>query len=134
MNIVITTISPSIDAEIDPRFGRGAYFLVIDSDTLEWQAYPNPAVTASGGAGVQAAQVVVQHGAQAVISGDFGPNAYEALAAAGVQMFVAPTGESLTASELLARYQRGELKQVTAPTGPALHTPGAGRRGGRGRL
>lgn len=133
MNIVVTTISPSIDAEADSRFGRGAYFLVVDADTLEWQAYPNPAVTAPGGAGVQAAQFVVQRGAGAVISGDFGPNAYEALAAAGVQMFLAPAGESLTARELLARYERRELKQVTAPTGPGRYAPGAGRRGGRGR-
>jgi predicted Fe-Mo cluster-binding NifX family protein len=133
MKIAITTMSPSIDAQVDPRFGRGAYFLVVESDTLEWQAEANPAVNASGGAGVQAAQIVAQHGAQVAISGDFGPNAYEALTAAGVQMFLTPAGESLTASDLLARYQRGELKQVTGPTGPGHHT-GAGRRGGRGRL
>ena len=133
MKIVITTMSPNIDAQVDPRFGRGAYFLVVESDTLEWQAEANPAVNASGGAGVQAAQIVAQHAAQVAISGDFGPNAYEALAAAGVQMFLAPAGESLTVSEVLARYQRGELKQATAPTGPGHHT-GAGRRGGRGRL
>jgi predicted Fe-Mo cluster-binding NifX family protein len=133
MKIIITAIAPDIDAQVDPRFGRGAYFLVIDSDTLEWQAEANPAVNASGGAGVQAAQIVGQHGAQVAISGDFGPNAYEALAAAGVQMFLAPAGEPLTASEVLARYQGGELKQVTGPTGPGHHT-GAGRRGGRGRL
>jgi predicted Fe-Mo cluster-binding NifX family protein len=133
MNIVITTISPSIDAEVDPRFGRGAYFLVVDSDTLEWQAYPNPAATASGGAGVQAAQIVAQHGAQVAISGDFGPNAYDALAAVGIQMFLAPADQALTAREMLARYQREELRPVTGPTGPGHHT-GAARRGGRGRL
>jgi predicted Fe-Mo cluster-binding NifX family protein len=133
MKIIITAIAPDIDAQVDPRFGRGAYFLVIDSDTLEWQSEANPAVDASGGAGVQAAQTVAQRGAQVAISGDFGPNAYEALEAAGVQMFLAPAGEPLTASEVLARYQRGELKQVTGPTGPGHHT-GAGRRGGRGRL
>jgi predicted Fe-Mo cluster-binding NifX family protein len=133
MKIIITAIAPDIDAQVDPRFGRGAYFLVIDSDTLEWQSEANPAVDASGGAGVQAAQTVAQRGAQVAISGDFGPNAYEALEAAGVQMFLAPAGEPLTASEVLARYQRGELKQVTGPTGPGHHT-GAGRQGGRGRL
>jgi predicted Fe-Mo cluster-binding NifX family protein len=133
MKIVITTISPDIDAQVDPRFGRGAYFLVLDADTLEWQAEANPAVNASGGAGVQAAQIVAQHGAQVAISGDFGPNAYEALAAAGVHMFLVPAGQSLTASEVLARYQRGELKQVTGSTGPGHHS-GAGPRGGRGKL
>jgi predicted Fe-Mo cluster-binding NifX family protein len=133
MKIVITSIAPDIDAQVDPRFGRGAYFLVVDSDTREWQAEPNPAVNTSGGAGVQAAQIVVQHGAQVAISGDFGPNAYEALAAAGVQMFLAPANQSLTVSDVLTRYQGGELKPVTGPTGPGHHT-GAGRRGGRGRL
>jgi predicted Fe-Mo cluster-binding NifX family protein len=134
MKIIITAIAPDIDAQVDPRFGRGAYFLVIDSDTLEWHAEANPAVNVSGGAGVQAAQIVAQHGAGVAISGDFGPNAYEVLAAAGVEMFLAPAGESLTASEVLARYQRGELKQVTGPTGPGYHAPGTGRQGGRGRL
>ncbi|GAB4530099.1 MAG: hypothetical protein Kow0063_07810 [Anaerolineae bacterium] len=133
MKIVITTVSPGIDAQVDPRFGRGAYFLLVDSDTLEWQAEANPAIDASGGAGVQAAQLVAQRGAQVAISGDFGPNAYEALTAAGIQMYLAPAGESLTASELLARYQRGGLKQVTAPTGPGHHRPGVGRRRGQGR-
>jgi predicted Fe-Mo cluster-binding NifX family protein len=107
---------------------------VVDADTLEWHAEANPAVNVSGGAGVQAAQIVGQHGAQVAISGDFGPNAYEVLAAAGIEMFLTPAGESLTASEVLARYQRGELKQVTGPAGPGYHVPGTGRQGGRGRL
>jgi predicted Fe-Mo cluster-binding NifX family protein len=133
MKIVITTTSPSIESAVDPRFGRGAYFLVVDSDTLEWQAHANPAINASGGAGVQAAQFVAGHGAQAVISGDFGPNAYNALAAAGIPMFLAPAGEALTARDLLVRYRQGELKQVTAPTGPGHHAPGTTRGGGQGR-
>jgi predicted Fe-Mo cluster-binding NifX family protein len=133
MKIAITTTSPGLESAVDPRFGRGAYFLLVDSDTLEWQAHPNPAIDARGGAGVQAAQFIAGHGAQVAISGDFGPNAYSTLAAAGVRMFLAPAGESLAASQLLARYQRGELKEVTAPTGPGHHTPGTMRGRGRGR-
>jgi predicted Fe-Mo cluster-binding NifX family protein len=117
---------------VDPRFGRGAYFLLVDSDTLEWQTHPNPAINASGGAGVQAAQFIAGHGAQVAISGDFGPNAYSTLAAAGIRMFLAPAGESPAASQLLARYRRGELKEVTAPTGSGHHAPGTARGGGRG--
>jgi predicted Fe-Mo cluster-binding NifX family protein len=126
MKIAITTTSPGIESAVDPRFGRGAYFLLVDSDTLEWQAHPNPAIDASGGAGVQAAQFIASHRVQVAISGDFGPNAYSTLAAAGIRVFLAPAGESL------ARYQRGELKEVTAPTGPGHHAPGTARGRGRG--
>jgi len=124
MKIAISTTSPSIESAVDPRFGRGAYFLLVDSDTLEWQAHPNPAIDASGGAGVQAAQFIAGHGAQVAISGDVGPNAYSTLAAAGIRMFMAPADDPVTARELLARYRQGELKPVPGPTGPGHHTPG----------
>jgi predicted Fe-Mo cluster-binding NifX family protein len=124
MKIAITTTSPGIESAVDPRFGRGAYFVVVDAETEEWQAHPNPAINASGGAGVQAAQFIASHGAQVAISGDFGPNAYNALTAAGIRMFLAPAGDPVTARELLARYRQGELKPVTVPTGPGHHTPG----------
>jgi predicted Fe-Mo cluster-binding NifX family protein len=131
MKIAITTSTGNLEAPFDPRFGRGGYFVIFDSETEEWEAYPNPALNASGGAGVQAAQFIAGHGAQAAISGDFGPNAYNALAAAGIQMFLAPASEVLTARELLARHREGQLKQVTTPTTPGHHTPRG--RGGRGR-
>ncbi len=131
MKIAITTTTGNLDSLFDPRFGRGAHFVIVDADTEEWEAYPNPALNASGGAGVQAAQLIVGHGAQAVISGDFGPKAYSALAAAGVQMFLAPAGEALTANELLARYREGQLEQVSAPTGPGHHVPRGRGRGSR---
>ena len=133
MKIAITTTSPGIESALDPRFGRGAYFVIVDAETGEWQAHPNPAIDASGGAGVQAAQFITGHGAQVAISGDFGPNAYNTLTAAGIRMFLAPAGESPAASQLLARYQRGELKEVTAPTGPGHHAPGIARGRGQGR-
>ena len=133
MKIAISTSAGNLDAPFDPRFGRAAHFVVVDAETEEWRAYPNPAINASGGAGVQAAQFIAGHGAQVAISGDFGPNAYNALAAGGIQMFLAPAGDLLTARELLTRYRKGELKQVTAPTGPGHHASGTVRGGGRGR-
>jgi len=56
MKIVISAISPDLDSGIDPRFGRAAYFIAVDTNTSKWQAYPNPAAEALGGAGTQAAQ------------------------------------------------------------------------------
>jgi predicted Fe-Mo cluster-binding NifX family protein len=119
MKIVVTATSANIDAAIDSRFGRAAYFIVVDVDTLEWQAYPNPAVSASGGAGTQAAQYIANQGAQAAISGDFGPNAYSALNAAGVAMYL--LGASQMVREAVAQFKAGQLTQVGAPTSVGHH-------------
>ncbi|MBU4225699.1 MAG: NifB/NifX family molybdenum-iron cluster-binding protein [Chloroflexi bacterium] len=122
MKIVITVTSPKIDSEVDSRFGRGAYFLVVDPDTLEWQAHPNPGVSASGGAGTLAAQFVADQKAEAVISGDFGPNAYGALQAAGIAMYL--FGLSRTGREAIERFKAGQLERVGAPTGQGRHQRG----------
>jgi predicted Fe-Mo cluster-binding NifX family protein len=117
-----------MDAPFDPRFGRAAYFIVIDEETEDWQAHPNPAVNASGGAGVQAAQFVANQGVWAVISGDFGPNAHQALTAANVAMFLAPAGETLSARQLLAYYRGGQLQKATGPTRGRHYGMGRGQR------
>ncbi|OQA47150.1 MAG: Dinitrogenase iron-molybdenum cofactor [Chloroflexi bacterium ADurb.Bin325] len=123
MKLIITATAPGLEAPVDPRFGRGAYFVVVDTDTMQWQAHKNEAVNAAGGAGTQAAQFVAQQAAGAVISGDFGPNAYIALAAGEVKMYL--LGASQTVSEAVANYVGGKLQEVRAPTG-------AGHHGGRG--
>ena len=107
MKIILTTTSPDIDSDVDRRFGRGAFFLVVDTDTLEWKAHPNPGVSASGGAGTLAAQFAADQGAEAAISGDFGPNAQSALSAAGIAMHL--LGASRTAKEAVEHFNAGRL-------------------------
>ena len=84
MKIILTTASPDIESEVDPRFGRAAYLLLVNTITHEWKAETNPGASASGGAGIQAAQFAVDQQTQAAISGDFGPHAFKALQAAGI--------------------------------------------------
>jgi predicted Fe-Mo cluster-binding NifX family protein len=122
MKLIITATSPRIDSPVDPRFGRGAYFLITDTDTFEWQALPNPAVNASGGAGIQAAQFVSEQNCAAVISGDFGPNAYNALQAAGIQMYL--LGSCRNVREAVQQFKADQLEQLIAPT----EARGRGRR------
>jgi predicted Fe-Mo cluster-binding NifX family protein len=119
MRLVVTTTTPDLDSPVDPRFGRGAYFVLVDSDTMEWQAQPNPAAAAPGGAGIRAAQFVAEQKAGAVISGDFGPNAHQALTAAGVGMYL--IGGSASGRQAVERFKAGELE---SPGGPG----GQGRR------
>ena len=114
MKVIISTSSATIESEVDPRFGRGAYLLVVDPATLEFQAHRNPGVNASGGAGIQAAQFVVDHQADAVISGDYGPNAFDALNAANVPMYL--FGATRTVRQAITQFNAGQLKRVGAPT------------------
>jgi predicted Fe-Mo cluster-binding NifX family protein len=122
MKILLTASSPNIESSIDPRFGRGAYLIVVDTDTLEWQAHPNPGVNASGGAGTQAAQLTANQQVKAVISGDFGPNAYSALQAAGIAMYL--YGASTTVRNAIELFKAGKLESVGAPTGRGHHGRG----------
>jgi len=114
MKIILTATSPSIASKVDMRFGRGAFLVVVDPDTLDWQAYPNSGVGAMGGAGTLAAQFAANQEAEAVISGDFGPNAYYALQAAGIAMYL--YGASATVKEAIERFKAGQLDRVAAPT------------------
>lgn len=115
MRLIITAVSPGIDAPVDPRFGRSAHFIVVDPGTMEWQALSNPAMNAHGGAGTRAAQFVTDQKCSAVISGDFGPNAFDALNAAGIAMYL--FGSCRTVQEAIQSFKLGQLEQLTSPTG-----------------
>jgi predicted Fe-Mo cluster-binding NifX family protein len=109
MNVAITIAAESPDAPPDTHFGRAAAFLLVDMDTGQRQVAANPAAAAPGGAGVQAAEFIIQQGAGAVISGSFGPKAYDVLAAAGVSMYRA---NAETVDDLLRGYWNGELERL----------------------
>lgn len=119
MKILLTTASTGLDAPIDPRFGRCAYLTVVDADTLECQSHANPGVNASGGAGTQTAQFTAAQQATAVISGNYGPNAFQVLHAAGIAMYLC--AEDCTARQALAAYQAGRLPMAGAPTRAGRH-------------
>lgn len=110
--IALTVAAPDLDAELDPRFGRAAFLLLVDSETLAWEGLANPAREARGGAGVQTAQFLAEREAGTVLSGDFGPKAQQALQTAGIAMYVYESCE--TAREALQRFRAGELRAVDA--------------------
>jgi len=126
MKIAITTTKPDRTAPLDLRFGRCAHFVIIDTETDAWEAFPNPAQDASGGAGPQAAEFLISKGAECAISGDFGPKAHSALEAAGVAMYKVPAG---SVNERIEDYLGDRLEKVTAPTSEERHGSGGGRGG-----
>ena len=129
MKIAVSATAPSLDANLDPRFGRCQYFLIVDSESLDFEAVENPAVMAPGGAGIQAAELVASMGAGAVITGNCGPNAYQVLSAAGIDVFVGASGSVREAIEV---YRRGELRATPRPSVGPYSGVGPGMGGGRG--
>jgi predicted Fe-Mo cluster-binding NifX family protein len=121
MKLAISVSGNRLDSPFDARFGRAAAFCIVDTETNVWQFFDNPALSASGGAGVQAAQFVAGQGAQVVVSGAFGPNAFDTLAAAGVELYLAPGNRSYTGAEILEMFKTGELARVEAATHAGHH-------------
>lgn len=115
MKIAITSQGDNLDSSVDPRFGRCAYFIVIDPGTEKFEAVLNPAVDAMGGAGPQSAQTISDKGAVAVITGNVGPNAFQTLKAANIKVY---QGASGTVKETLAKYKSGELKEFSNSSVP----------------
>jgi predicted Fe-Mo cluster-binding NifX family protein len=126
MKICITSSGPGLDAEMDPRFGRCQYFIFADPQSLELEVIENPNLGASGGAGIQSAQLVANRGAEAVITGQVGPNAYSTLQAGKVRIITGVTGK---VRDLLEKYKKGEL--TSSAQGPTVqaHFGMGGRRG-----
>ncbi len=129
MKIAISANGPTLDAEVDPRFGRCSYFIIADPDTMEFEAIDNASAMASGGAGISAAQMVAGKGVAAIITGNCGPNAHQVLSAAGIEMI---TGASGKVKDVLESYRAGKLKASTQPNVPDHFGMGGGGGMGRG--
>lgn len=128
MKICVSATSNNLEAQLDPRFGRCAYLLIVDSETMQFEAIPNMAAGATGGAGIQAAQTAADKGAKVVITGNVGPNAFGALSAAGVEIMTGATG---TVKEAVEKFKKGELGKTGAPTVGGHFGMGMGQGGGR---
>jgi predicted Fe-Mo cluster-binding NifX family protein len=113
MKTCVTSEGGSLDSKVDPRFGRCQYFIIADTDTLEFEAIENPNIESMGGAGIQSAQLVSSKQVKAVITGNVGPNAFQTLQAAGIEIF---TGASGTVKEAIEKYKKGEFKAVSDPS------------------
>jgi len=90
------------------RFGRCKYFVVVDSESMDFKALSNESVIASGGAGIKAAETIANQDVEIVLTGNIGPNAHSTLAAAGIKVF---TGASGTIKEAIERYKKNELSE-----------------------
>ncbi len=129
MKIVVTANGADLEAPASPVFGRCPTYIFVDTETMAFEAVENPAMSATGGAGIQAAQFVVERGAQTVLTGNLGPNAANVLQAAGVQAYLIPDG---TVRQAVEMFNQGQLGTVGGANVAAHAGMGGGRGMGRG--
>jgi len=127
MKIAISATGPDLDAEVDPRFGRCQYFIIADPETMQFEAMDNSSAMASGGAGISAAQTIAGKEIQAVLTGNCGPNAYQVLSSAGIQII---TGVSGRVREAIEGYKSGRFQASSQPNVPGHFGMGRAMGGG----
>ena len=115
MKIAVSCLGRTLEEPLDKRFGRAAYFLVIDSDTLKYSVIDNSAQSSSGGAGIAAAQLVLDHGVEAIVTGQIGPNAMDVFKATNISLYQGVPG---TAYENVVAFNQNKLTPISS-SGPA---------------
>lgn len=113
MKIAVTSTGKNLDADLDPRFGRAQYFVVVDTDTMAFEIKENTQnLNLPQGAGIQAGKTVAETGVQAVITGNCGPKAFQVLEAAGIHIV---TGIKGTVKGVVEQFKKGELSYAGGP-------------------
>ncbi len=130
MKIAITSNGANLDAPTSPVFGRCPMVVLVETETLQFEAIENPAIAAPSGAGIQAAQLVVERGAQAVVTGNVGPNALDVFQSASVPIYLFNGG---TVRDAVEAFKAGKLLPVAVPNAQAGAGTGAGQGMGMGR-
>ena len=128
MKIAVSSNGSDLDSQVDPRFGRCAYFVIVETDDMSFEAFDNENMALGGGAGIQSAQFVASKGTKAVITGNCGPNAVQTLSVSKIEVFV---GNSWTVKDVIEKYTRGDINSSSTANVADHH--GRGGRAGMGR-
>ena len=111
MKIAICSQSNNVEATVDSRFGRTAFFAIYDDAVKQWDFIGNQQnLQAAQGAGIQAAQAIVDADVDVLIASNVGPKAMAALSANGVAVFKIAPGQTL--EQTITEYQAGNLTQM----------------------
>ncbi len=113
MKIAISAMDKDPNAQIDPRFGRAPYFVMVDTETMDLQMFDNESCNHPSGAGIQTASFIAAQGVGAVLTGNCGPKAMQALTEAGIQVF---TGHGGTVQEAVDQYKNGPMTATATAT------------------
>ncbi|MCF6464377.1 NifB/NifX family molybdenum-iron cluster-binding protein [Clostridium sp. Cult2] len=109
MRIALSSSDKDLDSNLDLRLGRSPYFIIYDLDTDQFKATENKGESSSGGAGIAAAQQLIDESVEIVISGNVGPNAFTLLESSNIKMY---KGESISCKLLIEMYREGKLEEI----------------------
>ena len=112
MKIAISSTGPDLESEVDPRFGRCQYFMIVDLDDMSFEGVANTNLSQGSGVGIQSSKFVADKGAKAVLTGNVGPKAYQTLLAGGLEII---TGVSGIVREAAQQYKNGQLQPANNP-------------------
>jgi predicted Fe-Mo cluster-binding NifX family protein len=115
MKIAISATGTTLDDDVDPRFGRCQYFIIVDPETMEFEAISNSSAMEAGGAGISAGQMIAAKGVAAVLTGNCGPNAHQVLSSGGINVI---TGVSGKVKDAIEYYRSGKFKVSPQPNVP----------------
>jgi predicted Fe-Mo cluster-binding NifX family protein len=108
MKLAITSTGKELDSNLDPRFGRAAYFIIVEPETKAFEVVENSQnLNLPQGAGIQAGKTIIDHHIDVLITGHCGPKAFKVLQHAGVKVM---TGASGTVADAIAQFNNGELE------------------------
>lgn len=111
--VAVTSNGKDLNSEIDPRFGRAQYFIIVDPETMEYKVIENRQnLDSPHGAGIQAGKTIVESGAKILITGFCGPKAFKVLESAGIQMI---TGAKGRIKDVITEYKSGKLAEAEGP-------------------
>lgn len=110
MKIAVSATAPNLSAQVDPRFGRCRYFIIVETDSMGFEGIENSSAAAGGGAGIAAAQLVVGEEVEAVLTGNCGPNAFSVLEAAGIKVMTDASGN---VREAVESYKAGKYNAAS---------------------
>jgi len=130
MQVVVTAQASGLDASVSPLFGRCPAYVFVDTETMEADSVGNPAASAAGGAGIQAAQFVLGRQPDAIITGNLGPNANGVIMASGVKVY--RHSGSGTVRDAVAACVDGKLEAMSGSNVAGHFGTGGGAGGGRG--
>ena len=130
MKIAVSSKGKDLDSQIDPRFGRCKYLLMVETDNMSFEVFDNQSIFLGGAAGIQSAQFISSKGVKAVITGNRGPNAVQTLSAAGIEVFLGNTGNVRKA---IQKFKNGELSSTDVSHDPDYSGLGSRKPFGRGK-
>lgn len=109
MKIILSSDGTNKDSNLDKRFGRCEFFVIYDTEKDTYEAVVNSGINASGGAGIKAANQVIELGTEVLITGSLGPNAFELIEKSDIKAF---SSEVMTLVQAIAEYKEGNLNEI----------------------